>query len=98
MAAVGKHPVLVGLLSGLAAALLLWLAGFAACLAFMGISGVGPGGGGWPPSTGELTIGIVALLIGIGALTGAVFCARLIFKAWRRLRQDSRWEWLKPRG
>jgi hypothetical protein len=78
--AASKHPLLVVLIKALGGVLLLCLAGLAACFAFMGISGVGPGGGSWPPSAQDLAIGVVALLICLAALAGAAYCFRIIGK------------------
>jgi hypothetical protein len=75
-----KHPMLMVLIKVLVGFLLLWVAGLAACFAFMGISGVGPGGGSWPPSVQDLTIGVPALFICLAALAGVGFCFGLIGK------------------
>ena len=88
-----KHPVLVGLSNGLAVMLFLWIAGLAAIFAMMCFTGVGPEGRGSPIPI----LGTVAVLIGLLALSDAVLCSRLVFKAWRRFRQVCTWEWLKHR-
>jgi hypothetical protein len=91
MRALDNHPILVGLGSILAAALLFCVAGWAAMLALMDI-GFGGGPSNWLSSHSDADVValISCFLIGVPALVGAGLYVRLLVKVWHTLNEPCR--------